>query len=466
LHRDLAIAGEELRARIAPERLMEWAEEKTVLPGPSCRILAAVLSVGAAAGIAEYVEGGSKWPLLAVLAIEGLLLTWLGKKAKEAIAKIDCNAEGLQLFAEVLERFEKVTFASARLQSISRELVEAQGVTGIEKSDSTRSSVAVRRLARVVYWVDAQDNFILKLAKLPFLYTLQVALAAEAWKRRFGGRLRRWMEIGGEMEALVSLGTYAYEHPHDVFPEFVGPGGEALFDGEALGHPLIAEAQCVRNSVRLDARTRVLLVSGSNMSGKSTLLRTVGINAVLAMAGAPVRAARLHMTPLEIGTRIRSGDSLQEGRSNFYTEILHLRQVFDLLGTKGGQLELVELPRRGADGIDDERPRRPAPESLDPPSARLLFLFDELLDGTNSHDRRIAAERLLRTLVEGGAIGMVTTHDLALTEMGALLQDQLRNVHFEDQVAEGKMRFDYRLRDGVLTKSNAIELMRIIGLDV
>src|SRR5262249_40202863 len=165
---------------------------------------------------------------------------------------------------------------------------------------------------------------------------------------------------------LVSLGTYAYEHPKDVFPEFLEQQDRgAQFEGEKLGHPLIADGQCMRNSVRLDRATRVLLVSGSNMSGKSTLLRTVGINAVLGMAGAPVRAASLRMTPLVIGTRIRSADSLQEGRSNFYTEILHIRRVFDLVGKKEA----------------------------------LLFLFDELLDGTNSHDRRLGAEKLLRCIV-------------------------------------------------------------------
>jgi len=173
-------------------------------------------------------------------------------------------------------------------------------------------------------------------------------------------------------------------------------------------------------------------VSGSNMSGKSTLLRTVGINAVLAMAGAPVRAVSLKMTTLAIGTRIRSADSLQEGRSNFYTEILHIRRVFDLAVKKDA----------------------------------LLFLFDELLDGTNSHDRRIGAEKLLCCLLDAGAIGMVTTHDLALTEIGSAIGERLKNIHFEDQVEGGKMKFDYRVREGVVAKSNAIELMRIIGLDV
>jgi len=178
-------------------------------------------------------------------------------------------------------------------------------------------------------------------------------------------------------------------------------------------------------------------VSGSNMSGKSTLLRVVGINTVLAMAGAPVRGQGLRLTPLTIGTRIHSTDSLQEGRSTFYTEILHIRRVFDLANG--------DLAKK------------------DPP---LLFLFDELLEGTNSKDRRIGAESLIRGLLRRRAIGIVTTHDLALTEITAALGNSVCNVHFEDQVEDGKMRFDYKLREGVVTKSNALALMRIIGLEM
>jgi DNA mismatch repair ATPase MutS len=152
------------------------------------------------------------------------------------------------------------------------------------------------------------------------------------------------------------------------------------------------------------------------------------------MAGAPVRARALRLTPLQIGTRIRSTDSLQEGRSTFYTEILHIRRVFDFVTNEDA------LP--------------------------LLFLFDELLEGTNSHDRRIGAESLLRALLKHRAIGIVTTHDLALTEIIAALGNVLRNMHFEDQVENGKMQFDYKLREGVVAKSNALELMRLIGLEM
>ncbi len=168
------------------------------------------------------------------------------------------------------------------------------------------------------------------------------------------------------------------------------------------------------------------------MSGKSTLLRTVGVNAVLAFAGAPIRGKALRLTPLALGTRIRTGDSLQEGLSNFYAEILRIRKVFEL--------------------TNSEKP--------------LLFLFDELLEGTNSHERRHGAECLVRALIDERAIGMVTTHDLALTDMAASIGSAVRNAHFQDYIEKGEMRFDFKLREGVVTKSNALELMRLVGLKV
>jgi len=319
---------------------------------------------------------------------------------------------------------EQESFVAPRLKEFSAEL----------RGETHNAARIIRKLARIVYWIDAEHSLLAHLAELPLLYSLQVAFAAERWRARFGTKLRRWTEITGEMEALLSLAGYAFEHPADPFPEFVSSeNSTASFHGEKLGHPLIPADRCVRNDVRLDDDTRLLLVSGSNMSGKSTFLRTVGVNAVLAMAGAPVRAKALRLTPVAVGTRIRSTDSLQDGRSGFYTEILHIRAVFQLADS-------ARMP--------------------------LLFLFDELLEGTNSRDRRVGAEGLLRALLERKSIGIVTTHDLALTEIEQALGGRMRNMHFQDYVENGKMRFDYALRDGVVAKSNAIELMRLIGLQV
>ncbi len=423
LREDLAVTGEALRARMNPETLLEWAEGKSILPGGAIwRGVMALLAMAAGAGIVYWIESGMLWPLLSVFAVEAVVLAWLWRRAHSVMEGVDCNAEGVLLFAEILARLEREPFAGTHLKEIAAEL----------KNGDEHASTAIRRFARIVNWIDASDSGLAKMSELPFLYSVQVGMAAEAWRRRWGTKLRRWAELTGEMEALLSLAGYSYEHPSDPFPEFVeAESGIGFFEGEELGHPLIAAEKCVRNSVQLDAKTRVLLVSGSNMSGKSTFLRVVGINTVMAMAGAPIRGKRLRLTPLRIGTRIRSTDSLQEGRSSFYTEILHIRKVFD-----------------AANG-----------------AVPMVFLFDELLEGTNSKDRRIGAEGLIQGLLKRRAIGIVTTHDLALTEIAAALGNVMRNMHFEDQVADGKMKFDYRLREGVVEKSNALELMRLIGLE-
>ena len=423
LREDLAVTGSALRARFEEGPLVEWGEGSRVLPGRWWRLVVVFLALFTAATIGNYFAGGAYWPALVALAVDGTVLRAWRKRAHAVIHGVAWDAEGLLLFSKMLRRIEQEGFGAPRLRAYSSELT----------TEGSNASRALRELARIVYWIDAEHSLLGHLAELPLLYSIQVASVAETWRARYGRNLRRWMEVSGEVEALLSLAGYSYEHPEDPFAEFELEGNAASYHGEELGHPLIPAERCVRNSVRLDSETRMLLVSGSNMSGKSTLLRTVGINAVLAMAGAPVRARSLRLTPLAIGTRIRSTDSLQEGRSGFYTEILHIRGVFQLV----------------------ESGKRP-----------LLFLFDELLEGTNSKDRRIGAEGLVRALLERGAIGIITTHDLALTEIGEALGRLIRNMHFQDYVENGKMRFDYRLGEGVVARSNAIELMRLIGLQL
>ena len=424
LREELALLGEDLKVRLDPRSLENWAKTPPQLPAGPWRIVSAVLAIFAAVTTIYLLATLRLWPLAIVLALEVLILLWLRERAEQVVSSLACNAEGLGLFADILRRLEREPFASPRLQAFAAEL----------KSGSQSASQSVRQLANIVYWIDAREDLLGRLLQLPMLYTVQCAFAAESWRKLYGGKLGAWADVAAEVEALLSLASYSYEHPADPFPEFLEQisGAPAIFLGEELGHPLIPSAECVRNNVQLDAQTRVLLVSGSNMSGKSTFLRTAGINAVLALAGAPIRGKSLRMTPVQLGTSIRRVDSLQEHRSSFYTEILRIRDVFEL--TENSQ--------------------------------RVLFLFDELLEGTNSHDRRIGADGLLRALLERGALGIVTTHDLALTDIEQVLPGAIRNVHFQDYVEEGKMRFDHKLRDGVVAKSNALELMRLIGLKV
>ena len=442
LREDIAVTGEDLKPRLNAESLIAWAEGKPLLTAKAPRVVFVLISVASIVALRYSLH--TLVPLAVVLVIALVLYSIWRRRASEVMDGVHSNAEGLMLFSKILLRIEREQFASPRLKK------ETAALTAGPRA----ASRAIRDFARIVFWMDAREGLITRILELPMMYSLQVAFAADAWRMRWGPKLREWVETVGEMEGLLSLATYSYEHPADPFPEFVSRAGSGprahsggveseadanandampVFDGRELGHPLIAEAKCVRNTVVLDRNTRVMLVSGSNMSGKSTLLRTVGINVVLANAGAPIRGKALRLSPVALGTRIRSADSLQEGRSNFFTEILHIRQVFDLVGGHNG---------------------------------RLLFLFDELLEGTNSKDRRIGAEGLLRALVQNGAIGIVTTHDLALTAVTVTVGNIVRNYHFQDYVENGQMRFDYTLREGVVAKSNAIELMRLIGLKV
>lgn len=420
LAEDLAVLGEDARTGVHPEALARWAEATNRMRPEWLRWLAPVLAV--AAVVCAFIWGfwGTSTPLVLVIVLEAVLTY----RVRDALAAVLHGAEqafhDLELLSGLLARIERHSFQAPRLRALQREL----------RSQQITASQALAKLATLVDLILSRDNFIVRVLDSPLMYSVQVAFAAERWRRAHGHAVRRWLSAIGEIEALLSFATYSYEHPADPFPEFVE--GVACFEGSRIGHPLVPAATCVRNSVTMGGETRVLLVSGSNMSGKSTLLRAVGINAVLAMAGAPVRAQSLRLTPLYPGASIRINDSLQEGSSRFYAEITRLRKIYDLAGS--------------------------------PPP--LFFLLDELLQGTNSKDRRIGAEGLLRVLLARGAIGLVSTHDLALTEIDGLLPGQLHNVHFEDEFEDGKMKFDYHLREGVVAKSNGLALMRSIGLDV
>jgi len=416
----LAILGEDASVGIYPEALLDWAEAPDQLKPAWLQWLAPILVIAGVLGAVIWWYLGIATPFLLIVLIEAILGYLLRKKREEVLHGSEKAFRHLDLFSGILARIEQHTFRASRLQSLQGEL----------SSHQLEGSRAVEGLRTIVDLIDSRDNVIVRILDVPLMYSVQVAFAAERWRRAHGHAVRSWLSVIGEIEALICFATYSYEHPDDPFPDFVQ--GSACFEAGGIGHPLISAATCIRNDVNLSDGRHVLLVSGSNMSGKSTLLRSVGINAVLAMAGAPVRAHRLRMSPLQVGASIRVNDSLQEGSSRFYAEITRLRKLFDL-----------------AD-------RNPA----------LLFLLDELLQGTNSNDRRIGAEGIVFALLNRGAVGLVSTHDLALADIGGSLNGQLYNVHFQEEFENGRMLFDYKLREGVVTKSNGLALMRSIGLDV
>ncbi len=417
---DLAILGEDASVGVYPEALLGWAEAANQLKPLWLQWLAPILVLAGLVGAAVWWYWGIITPVLLVVFIEAILGYQLRKPREEVLHGSEKAFHHLDVLSSILARIERHTFRGARLQSLQGDL----------SSHQLEGSRAIARLRTIVDLIDSRDSLIVRILDVPLMYSVQVAFASERWRRAHGHAVRPWLGVIGEIEALICLATYSYEHPDDSFPDLVQ--GSACFEATGIGHPLIPAAACIRNDVCLSEGRRVFLVSGSNMSGKSTLLRSVGINAVLAMAGAPVRAQRLRMTPLQVGASIRVNDSLQEGSSRFYAEITRLRKLFDL-----------------------------ASENLS-----LLFLLDELLQGTNSNDRRVGAEGVVRALLDRGAIGLVSTHDLALADIGGSLNGQLYNVHFQEEFENGKMLFDYKLREGVVTKSNGLALMRSIGLDV
>ena len=418
---EMAIAGDEAGSSAAQEALERWAAAPAAGLPPALTVLAAAASALSFGGIALWIwTGAGPVPFAFALVVQGALAWALRGRVAPVLAAAETPVEALARTAALLACVEDERFEAPLL---------ARRVTALQTTGRPPSGelAALRRL------VDRRDmrhnQFFAPIAAL-LLWGTHSALALERWRERCGPRLAEWVTAAGEIEALCALAGYAYEHPDDPFPEIVEAG--PVFEGEALGHPLLPASACVRNDLRLGDAPRALVMSGSNMSGKSTMLRTVGCNAILALAGAPVRATRLRLSPLRLTASIRIVDSLQDGRSHFMAEIVRLRQVVEI--------------SRGA-----------------PPA---LFLLDEILHGTNSHDRRIGAEAVIRGLVEHGALGIVTTHDLALTRMVDASEGRMANVHFEDHLEEGKMEFDYRLRPGVVEKSNALELMRSVGLDV
>jgi hypothetical protein len=453
LRERVALAGADVRSSVKTDRLLEWAES----PMPSSAALRAFtwfFTATTVAGIVYVATTGVWAPLGIVLLFQLATLRRFNAQINDIVSASDPESTAnfvadalthrvmdLDVVADLLHILEQQTFTSQRLVALRNRL----------SRDGVPASAIIRRLHRMAVVHDSERNTLVVPAMLFLFGYLEIALAlgalfqlirphvavaVDSWRRRHGPQIREWLESVAELEALLSLASYRYERANDPFPEIVRADGAgrppALFEGRQLGHPLLPMSTMVRNDVSLANGTQLLVVSGSNMSGKSTLLRTVGVNVVLAMAGAPVRATSLRLSPLAIGATLRIQDSLQEGRSRFYAEITRIREIADLAAG-------------------------PSP---------LLFLLDELFHGTNSHDRLVGASGVLEGLLNRGAIGLITTHDLALTAVADRLAPRAVNVHFEDWFEGDEMQFDYTMKPGPVTRSNAIALMRAVGLDV
>jgi hypothetical protein len=422
LPESLAIAGPMQASDCRPEFLKTWATER-LRSFPVCaRPLASLLALSALVMPILF------WLRLidirtlfncevTVLVLQGIFAWTFRDQVKQVLESLGPLSIELPIVHALLQIVEREKFRSAKLREIADLL--ARG--------GSAASSNIHRLQQLIRLLKERDNEVFTYVSFCLLWATQFGMAIEHWRLRHGTQLRDWVVALGEFEALISLSTYSYEHPTDVVP-LILEGGRTL-EAEALGHPLLDETTCVRNDVQLDDTVQFLIVSGSNMSGKSTFLRAIGLNAVLALMGAPVRCASLRLSALTIGAAIRIQDSVIDGRSHFLAKMQRLRRMIE---------------------IADQGP--------------LLFLADEIMSGTNSHDRRIATEWVVRALMLRCAIGAITTHDLALTEIASNGLPG-RNVYFEDSGESGNLSFDYKLRQGVLSRSNALNIAHLLGID-
>jgi len=429
LRERVALLADNETERPHAAQLLAWAHARPVVFGAGVRLTALVFGVAAVVASGAWALGFAG-PLPLVLVGTGAAVA--GQFSKRRINEVELLAEAgeheLRLLAPLLALLEERAAAPGAPPTLA-------ALGAAVATDGVRASARLHRFQSLALsLIDSRRNGVY--AFVAFLLQLRVhrAHAVEACRAQLVSALPAWLDAVGAFEALLALSGYAHEHPDDVYPEIVDaahPDGPRL-QLTGLGHPLLPESRCVRNDLSLDRSRALLMISGSNMSGKSTLLRATGLAVVLAGAGAPVRARSARLSPFGLGACLAVHDSLREGASRFWAEITRLRAI-------------------------DELSRGPRP---------LLFLLDELLSGTNSHDRLIGARAVLTRLLQRGALGLVTTHDLALASLADELAPAAVSAHFADSVADGKMSFDYRMRPGVVQRGNALALMRSLGLEV
>ncbi len=420
LREALYVSAGEAAPELHPQALVAWAEAPPVFSPTRARLLWPALLALSALGVASLVLWGLGFgpgALVLLLFVDLAVVRALGKRAQRPLEVIEEPGRELRILSGLLLHFERHDVQAELLRRLRGTLT----VGGA-------ASVAIAKLARLIELADAKKNQLFAPIAFLLMWGPLFSLAVESWRRRHGPRVRAWLESLSDLEALASLATYAYERPIEIFPT-LREGGPS-YEAQGLAHPLLGE-EAVPNDVQLSTKPALLVISGSNMSGKSTLLRSVGTSVVMAFAGAPVRARALALSPLAVGATLRVQDSLLLGASRFYAEIRRLEAILDIAAA------------------------RP-----------LLFLLDEVLHGTNSHDRRQGAAAVIAALLERGAIGLVTTHDLALAELEERFSGRALNVHFADELAGDKLVFDYVMKPGVVQKSNAIALMRAVGLPV
>ena len=436
LREELILAGR-LLAGDATERFVEWASGPAWLHERPwliwlCRIVPAIGLLAFLLGLARVISPDVCFVIIVAVIVTNILISVLfSGNVHDIFARVNTRRGEVQRYLLMFRLMYSMPESAGKLAEIKREATQRGG--GVLRR--MRSLEIVMQLATI-----SHSAMLFVFLYLPLqaglLYDFHILNLLEKWQRNCGSHARHWFEALGQFESLASLATLAYDHPDWTYPEVDATA--TSIEASDLGHPLIPDASRVNNDVQVGATGSFLLITGSNMSGKSTLLRAIGVNIVLAQAGGPVCASKLRLPPVQLATSIRLRDSLEDGVSFYMAELMRLKEIVDQ-----------------AVAVGDRRDRT------------LVYLLDEILQGTNSQERRIAVVRVLSHLIRHGAIGVVSTHDLDLATSDALV-DQFLPVHFREtlheQDAENPMTFDYRLREGIATTTNALKLLEIVGL--
>ena len=407
---------------VDPEPLLAWAESTPrLLEQPLLRWVCRVSPVLTTLWIGwSFYAGWHAITWIVPLILHGLLLLTAQAYLSAVFNAVSSHQGAFLRYGPMLRLLEGLDCRSPLLQELKR----------ATETERVAPSVRMRQFERIVAWFEFRHNgLVYPFFNLWLLWDFQCVFQLERWQQATGKQLRGWFRTLGELEALSSLAGFAHNNPDFAWPDFVAD--RTCFEAKSLAHPLIFKGR-VANDISLPSAGRALLVTGSNMSGKSTLMRAIGVNAVLAQAGAPVCAASLRMSALSVRTSMRISDSLEQGISHFYAELHKLKAVLD---SRGG-----EVP--------------------------VLFLLDEILHGTNSRERQIGARWVLSQLLQSGAIGAVSTHDSGLCTLPEPLMSAVEQVHLREITEGSEMTFDYKLRPGPVQSGNALRLMRSLGLEV
>lgn len=400
--------------------LLDWMKEKTLISSSSVmRILIIFLPAAAIVTLLLWISGIISYTLFVVIFLGNLIYVVSGLKRTNGIHKVlSRKYDYLSSMNGLLKAFENESFNSSRLNEIKR------NIAGKEAS----ASVSVKKLGRLIQAFDSRNNIMVAFVLNGiFLWDYQSINRLEGWKSVYRDSFAVWLEMIGQVDAFISIGNYSFNNPNFAYPVISSAG--IIFSAKNLGHQLIDENKRVCNNFSIGKKGTVCIISGANMAGKSTFLRTVAVNYILGMTGAPVCADEMSFLPSKIFTSMRTVDSLSDNESYFYAELRRLSLLKKMI------------------------------ENGEP----VFFILDEILKGTNSEDKSTGSKLFLQRIIENNATGLIATHDTSLGKLRSVYPNVI-NKCFEIEIQGDKILFDYKLQDGVTQKMNAVFLMRQMGI--